>query len=147
MAVGLLRREGPLLEGAAAPVVTQEQHPQVTPPLGGVGDLDAVGMRAGVVLQTNGGAILATDIDGPVRSTATHGRQRLAAIRGDVDVEVLSGSLELDSIVLVARSISGGRVNVVGLRLPEEEEKSAPVTRIGSLKRKLADVWSSVAGI
>ena len=28
----------------------------------------------------------------------------------------------LDPIVLVARSISGGRVNVVGLRLPEDEE-------------------------
>ena len=33
-------------------------------------------------------------------------------------------TLELDSIVLVARSISGGRVNVVGLRLPEEEEEA-----------------------
>ena len=34
-------------------------------------------------------------------------------------------TLELDTIVLVARSISGGRVNVVGLRLPEEEEQAA----------------------
>ena len=32
-------------------------------------------------------------------------------------------TLALDTIVLVARSISGGRVNVVGLRLPEEEEE------------------------
>src|SRR6202011_4374126 len=32
-------------------------------------------------------------------------------------------TLALDSIVLVARSISGGRVNVIGLRLPEEEEE------------------------
>src|SRR5213078_3916207 len=32
--------------------------------------------------------------------------------------------LVLDPIVLVARSISGGRVNVVGLRLPEEAEAS-----------------------
>ena len=30
--------------------------------------------------------------------------------------------LVLDPIVLVARSIGGGRVNVVGLRLPEDEE-------------------------
>src|SRR6202035_5984054 len=37
--------------------------------------------------------------------------------------------LALDSIVLVARSISGGRVNVVGLRLPAEEEEAASVTR------------------
>ena len=56
-------------------------------------------------------------------------------------------TLELDSIVLVARSISGGRVNVVGLRLPEEEEKSAPLTGVASLKRKLSEMWSSVAGI
>src|SRR6267142_1954520 len=56
-------------------------------------------------------------------------------------------TLELDSIVLVARSLSGGRVGIVGLRLPEEEEETVPVTRLGSLKRKLSEVWSSVAGI
>src|SRR5215216_5137367 len=50
--------------------------------------------------------------------------------------------LALDSIVLVARSIGGGRVNVVGLRLPEEEEETAPPTRMASLKRKLSDIWS-----
>ncbi|MCA1401409.1 potassium/proton antiporter [Bradyrhizobium sp. BRP56] len=55
--------------------------------------------------------------------------------------------LALDEIVLVARSISGGRVNVVGLRLPEEEEKVAPQTRMQILKRKLADIWASVAGV
>ena len=32
----------------------------------------------------------------------------------------------LDPIVLVARSISGGRVSVVGLRLPEDEEEVPP---------------------
>jgi cell volume regulation protein A len=56
-------------------------------------------------------------------------------------------TLGLDSIVLVARSISGGRVNIVGLRLPEEPEEEANVTRLDSLKRKLASFWSSVAGI
>jgi cell volume regulation protein A len=56
-------------------------------------------------------------------------------------------TLELDSIGLVARSISGGRVNIVGLRLPEEEEQTAPLTRMGSLKRKLSELWSQVAGI
>ncbi|MCP1973413.1 potassium/proton antiporter [Bradyrhizobium elkanii] len=55
--------------------------------------------------------------------------------------------LALDEIVLVARSISGGRVNVVGLRLPEEEEKVAPQTRMQIVKRKLADIWASVAGV
>jgi potassium/hydrogen antiporter len=49
--------------------------------------------------------------------------------------------------VLVARSISGGRVNVVGLRLPEDEDGSEPLTRMASLKRKLSELWSSVAGI
>jgi len=55
--------------------------------------------------------------------------------------------LVLDPIVLVARSISGGRVNVVGLRLPEDEEKAVPLTRRQKFKRKLADIWSSVAGV
>jgi cell volume regulation protein A len=56
-------------------------------------------------------------------------------------------TLELDSIVLVARSISGGRVNIVGLRMPEDPVDVPPATRIESLKRKLAGFWSSVAGI
>ncbi|HLG80335.1 MAG TPA: potassium/proton antiporter [Bradyrhizobium sp.] len=55
-------------------------------------------------------------------------------------------TLALDTIALVARSISGGRVNVVGLRLPEEDEQ-VPPTRWQSCKRKLADVWAQVAGI
>ena len=55
--------------------------------------------------------------------------------------------LVLDPIVLVARSISGGRVNVVGLRLPEDEEQAVPLTRRQAFKRKLADIWSSVAGV
>jgi potassium/hydrogen antiporter len=55
--------------------------------------------------------------------------------------------LVLDPIVLVARSISGGRVNVVGLRLPEEEEKAVPLTRRQAFRRRLADIWSSVAGV
>jgi cell volume regulation protein A len=55
--------------------------------------------------------------------------------------------LALDSIVLVARSIGGGRVNVVGLRLPEDEEETVPLTRAQKFKRKLAEIWSSVAGV
>jgi cell volume regulation protein A len=55
--------------------------------------------------------------------------------------------LVLDSIVLVARSIGGGRVNVVGLRLPEDEEDVAPETRGALARRKLARMWKSVAGI
>jgi cell volume regulation protein A len=56
-------------------------------------------------------------------------------------------TVTLDTIVLVARSISGGRVNVVGLRLPEEEEAKEPLTRLEKLRRKLAELWSQVAGI
>jgi len=56
-------------------------------------------------------------------------------------------TLALDTIVLVARNISGGRVNVVGLRLPEEEDEKPPQTRWDSIKHKLADVWAQVAGI
>jgi cell volume regulation protein A len=55
--------------------------------------------------------------------------------------------LDLDTIVLVARSISGGRVNMIGLRLPEDPEELPPMTRLDSLKEKLASLWSSVAGI
>jgi potassium/hydrogen antiporter len=56
-------------------------------------------------------------------------------------------TLALDTIVLVARSISGGRVNIVGLRLPEEEDDVVPPTRIEQFKKKLAELWTSVAGI
>ncbi|MGY4305526.1 cell volume regulation protein A [Bradyrhizobium sp. USDA 4369] len=56
-------------------------------------------------------------------------------------------TVALDTIVLVARSISGGRVNVVGLRLPEDEEPVPVLTRKEQVKRRLADVWSSVAGV
>lgn len=55
--------------------------------------------------------------------------------------------LVLDPIVLVARSISGGRVSVVGLRLPEDEEQAVPLTRRQAFRRKLSDIWSSVAGV
>ena len=55
-------------------------------------------------------------------------------------------TLALDSIVLVARSISGGRVSVVGLRLPEDDETTAPLTRLEAFRHKFADMWSSVAG-
>jgi potassium/hydrogen antiporter len=56
-------------------------------------------------------------------------------------------TLALDTIVLVARSISGGRVNMVGLRLPEEEDDATPPTRMESFRKKLAELWTSVAGI
>jgi hypothetical protein len=33
------------------------------------------------------------------------------------------------------------------VRLPEEAEEMAAVTRLGLLKRKLAELWSSVTGV
>jgi cell volume regulation protein A len=56
-------------------------------------------------------------------------------------------ALPLDTIVLVARSISGGRVNVVGLRLPEEDAVAPALTRTQAVKRRLSELWSSVAGV
>jgi cell volume regulation protein A len=56
-------------------------------------------------------------------------------------------TVPLDSIVLVARNLSGGRVNVVGLRLPEDEDEVKPLTRTQSFKKRLGEVWTSVAGI
>jgi cell volume regulation protein A len=59
----------------------------------------------------------------------------------------VGATLPLDTIVLVARSIGGGRVNIVGLRLPEDEEDIAPLPRRAKLKRKLSKLWNSAAGI
>jgi potassium/hydrogen antiporter len=56
-------------------------------------------------------------------------------------------TVPLDSIALVARNLSGGRVNVVGLRLPEDEDELVPLTRMQSFRQKLGEVWTSVAGI
>lgn len=54
--------------------------------------------------------------------------------------------LPLDTIVLVARSLGGGRVNVIGLRLPEDEEETVPLARGAIAKRKLAQFWRSLTG-
>jgi cell volume regulation protein A len=56
-------------------------------------------------------------------------------------------TLEMDTIVLVARSISGGRINVVGLRLPEEDGESEPPPRVQRWKQRLVQLWSSVARV
>jgi cell volume regulation protein A len=56
-------------------------------------------------------------------------------------------TLPLDTIVLVARNISEGRVNAVGLRLPEDEEQPPPQTRLAAFKQRMAEAWASIAGI
>jgi cell volume regulation protein A len=59
----------------------------------------------------------------------------------------VGATLPLDSLILVARSISGGRVNVVGLRLPDDEEAAQPRTRLATVKGRLSRLWSALAGI
>lgn len=57
----------------------------------------------------------------------------------------IGATLPLDSIVLVARHIGGARVNVVGLRLPEDEEAPVPKpTRVTAAKRKVLRAWTSL---
>jgi cell volume regulation protein A len=58
----------------------------------------------------------------------------------------LGATLALDTIVLVARSLGGGRVNVVGLRLPEDEVPVVRLTPGGTLKLRAAEIWASLSG-
>jgi cell volume regulation protein A len=59
----------------------------------------------------------------------------------------IGAALPLDAIDLVARSLGGGRVNVVGLRLPEDEEPVASkLTRRQVLKQKLKRRFASLSG-
>jgi len=58
----------------------------------------------------------------------------------------VGAELPLDSITLVARNLGGSRVNVVGLRLPEDEDDkpAAAPTRMERLRRALRRIWASV---
>jgi cell volume regulation protein A len=59
----------------------------------------------------------------------------------------VGAALPIDSIDLVARSLGGGRVNVVGLRLPEDEDPAPPkLTRAQSVKGKLKRSWTALSG-
>jgi cell volume regulation protein A len=59
----------------------------------------------------------------------------------------VGAALPVDAIDLVARSLGGGRVNVVGLRLPEDEEEAKPkLTRRQFAKRRLVKIWKSLSG-
>jgi cell volume regulation protein A len=59
----------------------------------------------------------------------------------------VGAEVPLDAIVLVARNLGGGRVNVVGLRLPEDEDDAPPPSRLQKAKRKLSEVWSTLSGV
>jgi potassium/hydrogen antiporter len=59
----------------------------------------------------------------------------------------VGAALPIDSIDLVARSLGGGRVNVVGLRLPEDEDPAPrKLTRRQALKGKLKRGWTTLSG-
>ena len=55
--------------------------------------------------------------------------------------------LALDPIVLVARSLGGGRVNVVGLRLPEEDDEARPLTRRQRSSASCRDLGAGGGGV
>ncbi|HEY0220074.1 MAG TPA: potassium/proton antiporter [Afipia sp.] len=60
----------------------------------------------------------------------------------------VGATLPLDSIVLVARSIGGNRVNVIGLRLPEDEDAiKRPPRRVTAIKRRAIRVFKALSGI
>jgi cell volume regulation protein A len=57
----------------------------------------------------------------------------------------VNDTLPLDEIVLVARSISGHRVNLVGLRLPEDEEPAPMAPSLSARTRAaLRRAWSAI---
>jgi cell volume regulation protein A len=59
----------------------------------------------------------------------------------------VGAALPIDSIDLVARSLGGGQVNVVGLRLPEDEDPAPPkLTPAQAVKRKLKRGWAALSG-
>ncbi|MBX9710681.1 MAG: potassium/proton antiporter [Xanthobacteraceae bacterium] len=60
----------------------------------------------------------------------------------------VGATLPLDSIVLVARSIGGNRVNVIGLRLPEDEDAARPPPkRVTAIRRRALRIFKAVSGI
>ena len=59
-------------------------------------------------------------------------------------VPKIDDTLPLGDIVLVVRSIGGGRVSVVGLRLPEDEEPAGPPPKRREMaRRKVRQAWKS----
>jgi cell volume regulation protein A len=59
----------------------------------------------------------------------------------------IGAAVPIDTIDLVARSLSGGRVNVVGLRLPEDEDPvPVKLTRAQVLRGKLKRTLSGLSG-
>ncbi len=97
------------------------------------------------------GEIALGDLAGAYGISVKQGEEALTlADYFDINLDrapTVGAELPLDSIVLVARSLGGGRVNVVGLRLPEDEDDTPPPTRRQKLRRELAKVWTTLSGV
>ena len=52
-----------------------------------------------------------------------------------------AGGLAIDRVGVAHRG------DVVGLRLPEEEEETLPMTRMQKFRRRLSEIWAQVAGV
>jgi hypothetical protein len=82
-----------------------------------VGDLEAVGMRAGAHLESKSGAIRVRDVHGQVTSRTLRGSQTVASVQGSVELDGVAGDLDLMQVNgerLVARTVEGSiRVNKV----------------------------------
>jgi hypothetical protein len=75
-----------------------------------VGDLEAVGMRAGAQLESKSGAIRVRDVDGQVISRTLRGNQTVTAVRGSVELDGVAGDLDLMQVNgerLVAKTVEG----------------------------------------
>jgi cell volume regulation protein A len=58
----------------------------------------------------------------------------------------IGATLPLGSIVLVARGLGGSRVNVIGLRLSEENAPIRIPRRVSAARRRILRMWKIVTG-
>jgi hypothetical protein len=75
-----------------------------------VGDVEAVGMRAGAHLESKSGAIRVRDVDGQVTSRTLRGSQTVSSVRGSVELDGVAGDLDLMQVNgerLVAKTVEG----------------------------------------
>jgi hypothetical protein len=75
-----------------------------------VGDLEAVGMRAGARLESKSGAIRVRDVHGQVTTRTLRGSQTVASVQGSVELDGVAGDLDLMQVEgerLVAKTIEG----------------------------------------
>jgi hypothetical protein len=75
-----------------------------------VGDLEAVGMRAGAQLESKSGAIRVRDVHGQVTSRTLRGSQTVTSVLGSVELDGVAGDLDLMQVKgerLVAKTVEG----------------------------------------